>query len=490
MGKKYYAVKKGREIGIYETWKACKEQVDGFKGAEYKSFSNLQDAKEYLNKNSKVDESPKFIDGLIAYIDGSYDDNIKEYGSGIYIIEGENEKLIKFKGNDERFLDNNNVAGELMACVYVLNYCKKSNIKDVSICYDYEGIEKWANGTWQTKKTLTKLYKQFIDSVKDQLNINFVKVQAHSGDKGNNIADNLAKEALKGNNLLNLFENYNLEQEEENKSFTIKFFEKQNMRNLKEYLKEEKFDFTIIKDLPNNIEESFYVSSKVSKSNLRFNYYTNKTLTIQGKALDVFNSVQLFLSTYLENYKELLKENEEYLLYDVNDVYSELVNNIMPTSFNDFNQDIQNLLITAYGCIKMRSYDFIKDYSFYQIPIARCLEYFLKFIFSSYGIRIQNKEDRKAYIYCNNFGMFKRDDKLNKHILHDQNCKSKINNQEVVNSLERCYNFYRKRHPFVHADITPSGTKIISDKSKVDEYILEGLGLIEDEYKKIKKYLN
>ena len=71
---------------------------------------------------------------------------------------------------------------------------------------------------------LTKLYKQFIDSVKDQININFVKVQAHSEDKGNNIADNLAKEALKEDYLLNPFEDYNLEQKEENKIFTIKFF--------------------------------------------------------------------------------------------------------------------------------------------------------------------------------------------------------------------------------------------------------------------------
>jgi len=127
---------------------------------------------------------------------------------------------------------------------------------------------------------LTKLYKQFIDSVKDQININFVKVQAHSGDKGNNIADNLAKEALKEDYLLNLFENYNLEQKEENKIFTIKFFEKQNMEKLKKYLKKEEFIINIIKDLPINIEESFYVLSKVSKSKLRFNYYTNRTLTI------------------------------------------------------------------------------------------------------------------------------------------------------------------------------------------------------------------
>jgi len=183
-----------------------------------------------------------------------------------------------------------------------------------------------------------------------------------------------------------------------------------------------------------------------------------------------------------------LKENEEFLSYDVNDVYSELVNNIMPTSFNVFNQDIQNLLITAYGSTKMRSYDFIKDYSFYQIPIARCLEYFLKFIFNNYGIRFQAKKDRKSYIY-NNFGMFKRDERLNEYILYEEKCKSKINNPEVVDSLKRCYNFYRERNPYVHANITPSETKTISDKSKADNFTLEGLSLIEDEYKKIKKYL-
>ena len=67
--------------------------------------------------------------------------------------------------------------------------------------------------------------------------------------------------------------------------------------------------------------------------------------------------------------------------------------------------------------------------------------------------------------------------------------KSKINNLEVVNSLERCYNFYQERNSFVHANITRSGTTIISDKSIADKFTLEGLSLIEDEYKKIKKYL-
>ena len=35
---KYYAVKVGRQTGIFNTLEECKEQVDGFEGAEYKSF--------------------------------------------------------------------------------------------------------------------------------------------------------------------------------------------------------------------------------------------------------------------------------------------------------------------------------------------------------------------------------------------------------------------------------------------------------------------
>ena len=46
---KFYAVKKGRKIGVFRTWDECKEQVDGFSGAEYKSFSNLLEASQYLN---------------------------------------------------------------------------------------------------------------------------------------------------------------------------------------------------------------------------------------------------------------------------------------------------------------------------------------------------------------------------------------------------------------------------------------------------------
>lgn len=46
---KFYAVKKGRQPGVYRTWEAAKKQVDGYPNAEYKSFTKVTDATEYLD---------------------------------------------------------------------------------------------------------------------------------------------------------------------------------------------------------------------------------------------------------------------------------------------------------------------------------------------------------------------------------------------------------------------------------------------------------
>ncbi|WEA88509.1 RNase H1/viroplasmin domain-containing protein [Lactobacillus gasseri] len=51
---KYYAVKKGRTPGVYRTWEDAKKQVDGFSGAEYKSFEKITDATEYLDWNKET----------------------------------------------------------------------------------------------------------------------------------------------------------------------------------------------------------------------------------------------------------------------------------------------------------------------------------------------------------------------------------------------------------------------------------------------------
>ncbi len=46
--KAYYAVSKGRTLGIFKHWSMCARSVDGFSGNRYKGFESLEDAIAFL----------------------------------------------------------------------------------------------------------------------------------------------------------------------------------------------------------------------------------------------------------------------------------------------------------------------------------------------------------------------------------------------------------------------------------------------------------
>jgi ribonuclease H-related protein len=197
--KKVYAVRKGRKTGLFNTWDECKEQISGFSGAEYKSFSTQDEAIEYLglNKDKNMDnEDQKKCEHMISYVDGSYEDSLKKYGSGVVILYKNDKITFSIPGNDPKFLSMRNVSGEIKAAQKAMEYAIENNIDKLAIYHDYEGIEKWCTGVWKANKEGTKLYRDFYNSISKKLNIEFVKVKAHSGDKYNEEADKLAKEAL------------------------------------------------------------------------------------------------------------------------------------------------------------------------------------------------------------------------------------------------------------------------------------------------------
>lgn len=51
--KKYYVVWDGRETGVFNSWKSCKDQVAGYPGAVYKSFGSEEQANEAYYEDSK-----------------------------------------------------------------------------------------------------------------------------------------------------------------------------------------------------------------------------------------------------------------------------------------------------------------------------------------------------------------------------------------------------------------------------------------------------
>ena len=204
---KFYAVKKGKKTGIFSTWDECKEQVTGFKGAVYKSFKTLSEAEAFLERNEEKNENIEEVDGVYAYIDGSFDRVSGIYGSGVVIVDGDEKYEYKHAGNredgDEKIgeminikVDDEDVAGELEAAKFVMWYAVDKKIKEITLFYDYQGIEAWAVGDWKANLPYTQDYVKFYNKVKSAVKVNFVKVKAHTGIELNEVVDKLAKEAI------------------------------------------------------------------------------------------------------------------------------------------------------------------------------------------------------------------------------------------------------------------------------------------------------
>lgn len=191
----YYAVKKGRETGIFESWEECQKQINGFSGAEFKKFNNLNQAEEYLLNDNITSEVEKNLDGLHAYIDGSFSEKLAETGYGAVILFN-GEIIQTIKGSSKKYIDMRNVAGELFAAAVSIKWAVDNGYKSITLHHDYSGIAHWAKGEWKRKQEGTINYKKFIDDISDKINISFIKVKGHSGDLYNDMADELAKEAL------------------------------------------------------------------------------------------------------------------------------------------------------------------------------------------------------------------------------------------------------------------------------------------------------
>ena len=80
--------------------------------------------------------------------------------------------------------------------MFATKWAMSHGYKDILICYDYEGIEKWATGVWKSKTELTSKYATSMKSWGNSINIRFRKIAAHTGNHYNERADQLAKRAI------------------------------------------------------------------------------------------------------------------------------------------------------------------------------------------------------------------------------------------------------------------------------------------------------
>jgi ribonuclease HI len=241
--KQYYAVRSGREPGIYRTWEDCKAQVDGYAKAQYKGFYSLEDANAYLGQvrtNEPVaakqsgamppaapnrppaapkkkrgsrrgeDEAAALemletSDGLthvVVYTDGACIGNPGPGGYGVVLLHGKHREEFS---RGFRLTTNNRM--EILACIVGLRALKQPSA--VTLYSDSQYVinsmtkgwaRGWKNKNWKRNEQPVPnadLWRQMLELC-DKHQVKFKWVRGHAGNKENERCDQLARKAALG----------------------------------------------------------------------------------------------------------------------------------------------------------------------------------------------------------------------------------------------------------------------------------------------------
>jgi ribonuclease HI len=243
MAKTYYVVHKGRNPGIYSTWKDCQKQIDKYEGSIFKKFSDENEAKTFLKNGFGNNKKPRIVtrrenddkknndkiqdeiindtsQKIFIYTDGScikLKNSINKGGYGIYIPS--KSIMVGHPLLNQKITNNR---AELTAIIESIKYLDENELQNNKLCIftDSQYSMFIFNGTGERYETNNyknngndvpniDLIKKILD-LKRKYNIVLLKVRAHTDKKdehsrGNEIADKLANDGAISDQKNNFF---------------------------------------------------------------------------------------------------------------------------------------------------------------------------------------------------------------------------------------------------------------------------------------------
>lgn len=223
----YYAVRRGRQTGVFGNWEECRTHTSGFSGAVYKKFTRASEAhafvtggtfskKKQTGKVNKRDHKPSkrsaqfpkagvTDDKVVVYTDGACEKNGKRgarAGVGVYFGANNPRNVSEPLAGPRQ----TNQRAELSAILRTLEILDFTPTKRLAIYtdsqYSIDCLTKWHRG-WEFKGWINTKEEpvENQDLIKGALHlirtkhrgqVEFVKVRGHAGIQGNVRADKLA----------------------------------------------------------------------------------------------------------------------------------------------------------------------------------------------------------------------------------------------------------------------------------------------------------
>ncbi|XP_071999623.1 ribonuclease H1-like [Engystomops pustulosus] len=261
LARMFYAVRKGRNPGVYSTWEECKEQVNQFPSARYKKFASEEEAWKFVRDNPEASSShiesgkktqnassdvkpsylskrplpsststeqsapkrTKFIDisslpplpghsfnhmgdHTVVYTDGCCSSNGRlRARAGIGVYWGPNHPLNVAERLEGK---QTNQRAEILAACKALEQAKSQNITKLVLYTDsmhtINGITKWIHSwklnDWKMstgKQVVNRADFEKLDRLTQGLDVKWLHIPGHAGFGGNEEADRLAREGAK-----------------------------------------------------------------------------------------------------------------------------------------------------------------------------------------------------------------------------------------------------------------------------------------------------
>ncbi|PLS19169.1 ribonuclease HI [Bacillus sp. M6-12] len=215
--KNFYAIKKGFntqtnevvENLILTSWAEASPLVQGINDKkhgvtpEYKGFVTKEEAEEFLGADEpflRKSEGTYPQDCLHVYVDGSYSKDIFNYSFGLVCVQ--DNKVIhtdRGVGKNQEAISMQQIGGELLGSMTAMLFAKKHGFKKLVLFFDYKGVALHATGYWKRDNKFSEDYYQWMQKffgANPDIEIIFCKVDAHTGDDFNELADGYAKLAL------------------------------------------------------------------------------------------------------------------------------------------------------------------------------------------------------------------------------------------------------------------------------------------------------